>query len=346
MPRLAGDRLLLRADADERIGSGHLMRLLALGQAWHDAGGRVAVAASAPGGLLDRIASEGWELHHLTSVHPDRADLQEVRRLAQHVSPTWIAIDGPHFDPAYVAGLSKATNTLLIDDLAALGAYPATVVLNQNLHASDLTYRLNPGTRLLTGPSYALLRREFRRDWPLRETPDVAHRLVVTFGGADPARLTRRALEALCRSVPDAFRVTAIVGAINPDLAALVALAGMERGRIELRHNVTEMAALLAQADLALSSGGSTVWELARMRVPSLVVETAAAEPMLVEGLAAIGLFRSLGAADDLTGDVIVEALLDAAADRPWRARMAEMGSTIVDGHGAERVVTAMAGFA
>jgi spore coat polysaccharide biosynthesis predicted glycosyltransferase SpsG len=333
MPRLAGNHLLLRADADENIGSGHVMRLLALGQAWHDAGGRVAVAASAPGGLLDRIASEGWELHQLTSVHPDRADLQEVRRLAQHVSPTWIAIDGPHFDPAYVAGLSKATNTLLIDDLAALGAYPATVVLNQNLHASNLTYRLNPGTRLLTG----------RSDWPLRETPDVARRLMVTFGGADPARLTRRALEALCRSVPDAFRVTAIVGPINPDLPALVALAGMERGRIELRHNVTDMAGLLAQTDLALSSGGSTVWELARMGVPSLIVETAAAEPMLVEGLAAIGLFRPLGAPDRLTDDVLLAALLGAAGDRPWRTRMAELGRSIVDGHGAERVVSEIA---
>jgi len=32
--------LLIRADADTQIGTGHLMRCLALGQAWQDAGGR------------------------------------------------------------------------------------------------------------------------------------------------------------------------------------------------------------------------------------------------------------------------------------------------------------------
>jgi len=346
MPRLAGDRLLLRADADERIGSGHLMRLVALGQAWHDAGGQVIVAASAPAILLNRIGAEGWELHRLSEIDLDGADLQQVRRVADDVGASWIAIDGPHFDASYVAGLGRGVKTLQVDDLAHLADYPASIVVNQNLHASTLSYPLGRSSRLLTGPTYALLRREFRIEWPRRAAPEVARRLLVTYGGADPRRLTRRTLEALSRSAPDAFRVTAVVGGANPDHSTLRALAGNERDRIELRHNVSNMAALLAQADLALSSGGSTVWELARMGVPSLVIETAAAEPELVSGLVATGLFRPLGAADDLTGEVIVEALLDAAADRPWRARMTEMGSTIVDGHGAERVVTAMAGFA
>jgi len=342
MPRLAGDRLLLRADADEHIGSGHLMRLVALGQAWHDAGGRVLVATFAPGGLLDRIASEGWDVHRLRSVPQDRADLLEIRRLAQDVSPSWIAIDGPQFDARYIVELGRAANTLVVDDLARLAAYPATVVLNQNLHASALTYPPSPGTRLLTGPAYALLRREFRSDWPTREPPGEARALVVTFGGADPARLTRRTLEALSRSAPDAFQVTAVAGGANPDLPALLELAGKQRGQIEVRHNVVDMAGLLAQADLALSSAGSTVWELARMGVPALVIETAAAEPMLVSGLAAIGLFRPLGAPDRLTDGALVDALLDAAADRPWRTRMAALGRSIVDGLGAERVVSAM----
>jgi UDP-2,4-diacetamido-2,4,6-trideoxy-beta-L-altropyranose hydrolase len=346
MPRLAGDRLLLRADADERMGSGHLMRLLALGQAWQDAGGLVTVATSAPGIILDRIVAEGWDLHRLAEIRPDGADLAEVRRVAHDSTAMWIAIDGPHFAASYVADLGQAARTLVVDDLAQLSAYPATLVLNQNLHASALSYPLGPGSRLLTGPSYALLRREYRRDWPPLATPDVARRLVVTFGGADPRRLTRRALEALSRSARDAFHVTAVVGGANPDHSALLALAGERPGRIELRHNVSDMAGLLARADLALSSGGSTVWELARMGVPSLIVETATAEPMLAGGLAATGLFRSLGPAERLTDDAIVEALLDAAADRAWRSRMTQMGPTIVDGRGAERVVSAMAGFA
>ena len=56
MTKITGKILLIRADASINIGTGHLMRCLALAQAWKDAGGEVAfITACRNEGLVERL---------------------------------------------------------------------------------------------------------------------------------------------------------------------------------------------------------------------------------------------------------------------------------------------------
>ena len=174
MEHLSGRNLIVRADASTQIGTGHLMRCLALAQAWKDAGSQVTfITACHSEGLLERLREEGFNLHRLACSYPDAGDWDYTQNVLTISPDAWVVLDGYHFDEVYQQRVKEGGQRLLvIDDMAHLKHYYADIVLNQNLHAEQLKYSCEPQTRLLLGTRYALLRREFLawRDWQ-REVP-------------------------------------------------------------------------------------------------------------------------------------------------------------------------------
>jgi spore coat polysaccharide biosynthesis predicted glycosyltransferase SpsG len=231
--------------------------------------------------------------------------------------------------------------------MAALPRYPVALVLNQNAHAERSAYPAGDGTAYLLGLPYTMLRREFGVPRPPRPVATRARRILATFGGADPAGMTARTLRAIATlpgSVRDSIEVIAVVGAAAPgsaDLATIVATTGIG---VTVERDVTDMVERLAWADLTVTSGGSTVWELARIGGPALVVETSPAEVLLARGLERVGLFDRLGPAIGLDDAAIGSAIARRLDDVAWRTRMASLGPSLVDGQGAARVVAAVAG--
>ena len=181
--------MIIRTDASIQIGSGHMMRCLALGQAWKDAGGKVTfVTACQSDGLLQRLREEEFDIHLLARPYPDPGDWNYTKNILAAHPNAWVVLDGYHFNEAYQQCVKEAGHRLfVINDMAHLKHYYADIVLNQNLHAEQLRYSCEPYTRLLLGTRYVLLRREFLRwqGWQ-REIPDIACKVLVTLGGSDP----------------------------------------------------------------------------------------------------------------------------------------------------------------
>lgn len=347
---LAGHRLLVRADATAASGTGHLMRCLALAQAWVDLGGTVRwLLVEAPGPLVARLRTEGIAVDWATVLAGSPADGDRVGAALREDPATVGVVDGYGFGDAFMTALgSEARRVLLVDDMAALAAYPMGWVLNQNAHADRASYPPDARARFLLGPRYILLRREFRAAPAMRPVPPRASRLLVTFGGADPTGMTLRTLRAMRMLPPEVaadLQVRLIVGAANPDAESIVreaAVRGAGPG-VEVRQAVADMPAEIGWADLALTSGGSTVWELARYGCPALVVETVPAETRLVAGLRRLGLFDALGPETRLDDGKIAKAVTTRIADAAWRRAMRDMGMHLVDGGGARRVALALA---
>jgi UDP-2,4-diacetamido-2,4,6-trideoxy-beta-L-altropyranose hydrolase len=340
------ERLVIRADANVHMGTGHLMRCLALAQAWqaHSGEATFVTACDSPR-LLQRLRDEGFQVVELDTTHPVPREREAVSRvLAAHPS-AWVVLDGYHFDSACQRRIKEAGHPLLvIDDMAHLDHYYADVVLNQNIHAEQLVYKCEPETRLLLGTRYVLLRREFWswREWE-REIPDVARKVLVTLGGGDFDNQTLKVIQALQQMEADILEATVVVGASNPHFQVIEAAAGDAIG-ISLVRNASHMPELMSWADVAVTAGGSTCWEVAFMGLPNTVLTLAENQRGIAEGLDEHGTALSMGWHSKVTQSGLASILQDIIFDRERREEMSEKGRRLVDGAGFERVIALMNG--
>jgi len=341
--------LLVRADATARMGTGHVMRGLALAQAWQDAGGAVTfTAATLPKILQDRLVDEGCEVMSITADPGSPTDVSETIAIANRVAADWIVLDGYQFDSGFQQSLKDSgLRVLAVDDYGHAGRYSADLVLNQNLGANeDLYADRAPSTRLLLGPRFAMLRREFTTapGWT-RRIPDVARKVLVTLGGADPDNVTLTVIKSLGQVCVDGLEAVVVVGASNPHLAVLETAAQRSQVRIELQVNVTDMPALMRWADVAVAAGGTTSWERAAFGLPGLVLVLADNQRRVAEACDAAGLGRNLGWHEQVTETTLAEALGGLLHDLDARTGMVFHSRQVVDGRGAERVLHAMTDF-
>ena len=342
-----GANILIRADASAEVGTGHLMRCLALAQGWRARGGQVSfITACESEGLRERLLDEGFQAITLEYSYPDPADWEATSQaLAAHPN-AWVVLDGYHFDPAYQRRVREADHPLLvIDDMAHLDRYYADIVLNQNINAEQLRYSCEPYTRLLLGTRYVLLRSEFLawRGWQ-REIPKVARKVLVTLGGSDPDNQTLKVVWALQQVDATDLEAVVVVGASNPHFRELQSAIRNPQFAIRLIQNVTNMPKLMAWADMAVSGGGSTCWEMAFMGLPNLTLILADNQRLIAERLDTVGATVNLGSYENLSAAEVAQALRRLLVATEMRAEMARRGRELVDGEGATRVVDRLIG--
>jgi UDP-2,4-diacetamido-2,4,6-trideoxy-beta-L-altropyranose hydrolase len=338
--------LLIRVDANVAIATGHVMRCLALAQAWQDAGGRAVFAMADSTSAVDwQLRTAGIETIRIDAISGSAADATCTADLARKCNPDWIVADGYHFSSDYQRTLKRTGLRLLfLDDNGHAQHYSADLVLNQNLHASESLYRnCESYTRLLLGPSYAMLRREFRgwSEWH-RVVPVVGRKVLVTFGGSDPDNVTLRVLDALQQVRIEGLEVTVVVGGSNPHLASLEQAAAKLAHPVRLVGNATNMPDLMAWADLAIAGAGATCWEMCLLGLPALLIDLAPNQLQIAQRLDTSGVGLHIGTSRDFSPQTIASKLEAVLGSVDHRERMSQLGRQLVDGMGAFRVISSL----
>ncbi|MFZ1132844.1 MAG: UDP-2,4-diacetamido-2,4,6-trideoxy-beta-L-altropyranose hydrolase [Terriglobales bacterium] len=330
--------LLIRADASLALGTGHVMRCLALAQAWIDAGGSVNLAvAELPDGLLPRVNAERISLSRVDAIPGSSADAQEIIAQARRLKADWLVIDGDRFGSDYLALIRAAGfRVLLIDDFANRESFPADLIVNPDLD-ENIEYRKRGATApVLTGSRYILLRREFRQQTVKKETRECGNRILVTLGGSDPENLAPRMASALrqCREL----EVTVIAGAgfdRSNDLGKLKA------SNLRVVFNPPNMAEFMKDSDQAIIVAGGTVWELLSMGCAVLSYSRNDVQGRIIRVLSERGVVVDMGDVSRFDPAKLVAVVKDLVDARVARERMNHLGRSLVDGLGATRVVEA-----
>lgn len=342
--------LLIRADAGGVLGTGHVMRMLALAQAWQERGGKVVIASvSCPERLTERLEREGIITKILPSSELGRAaDVNETLALAKKQKPEWLVLDGYHFDLDYQQAVHEAGfKVMVMDDYGHCERYCADLLLNQNIGSEGKVYDNQiKDAGFLLGPSFALLRKEF---WEIdvksrcpRNSSSRICNVLITLGGVDHDNVTGRILACLNRSGSPALNIRVIVGPGNNHVPALKDLIKQSRHRIEFLYDVVEMSVLYSWADGVISGGGSTCYEWMRFEIPAAVVTLADNQLPIVQELRALKGVVDLGPGK-MIGSGTAATLLEG-----WLEGVGAFNSgacqSLIDGSGALRVAARLSG--
>jgi UDP-2,4-diacetamido-2,4,6-trideoxy-beta-L-altropyranose hydrolase len=311
---------------------------------WQSTGGKALFVSHCDSDALNaRIRDAEIETITPSASHPDASDLAIMQRLARDLAPAspWVVLDGYHFDPSFQRALKEeGFRLLVIDDTAHLPHYAADIILNQNFGAEALAYQCESDTRLLLGTRYTLLRSEFKQwsGWK-REFPSRIRNILVTMGAADPDNATCFVLKALkSLGLPDA-QVKVLAGPAFSHSEELSLISRNDPEAFEIVRNPSNMPDLMAWADVAITAGGSTLWELAFMRLPAAVVILADNQEQGAKALADAGAVYILGKPHD---PEFATRLGDFLHNSHRLEELALISGTLVDGYGAKRVIEAM----
>lgn len=361
-------KVAFRVDASLDIGTGHVMRCLTLADTLRTRGASCVFIGREHGGhMLDMIRQRGFEVAALPATpfdeKPDQQPppphaswlgtdwatdaMQTLSALGAEDRVDWLVVDHYALDARWERRVRGAgCRVLIIDDLADR-PHDGDLLLDQNLgrEAAHYVDYLPAACRLLIGPDYALLRSQFAAHRPAvwARHGDASVRplqhLLVAMGGVDKHNVTGQVLEALIGGPwPENGRITVVMGSRAPWLADVRAQAERMPWPTELKVDVSDMAEWMANSDLAIGAAGTTALERCCMGLPTVTLvlaENQRSGALALHGAGCVALV------DDVSGLAnAVRQLLEPDT----RADMEQACFGMVDGLGAQRVVSRMYG--
>lgn len=353
-----------RADGNAVTGAGHLMRCLTIADELSkmpNAAGRIHfLCADEASAWL--AADRGY---NVVVLHTDyRMMEQELPVIAQvlrkpvpsmdeegqnECRSSVFLVDSYHVTDAYLRGLQAFGRVLLLDDMCK-HAFPVDAVINYNAFALESAYEelyrgsVSSGKKNSTccyvGSSYVPVRPQFLQvEYSVKET---VKDVLITTGGGDSENIAAKVLRAVWN--PD-WCYHVVVGRFNPSFAAWKKWE-QQYPQIQVHHDVKDMAGLMSQCDLAVTAGGTTIYELAAIGVPFLCFSYAENQEALTGYIGEKQIAGYCGAyhiEKDATLERMKQLADQIGKDCQLRLKMYENEKMMIDGLGAKRLAGIMA---
>lgn len=335
--------IYFRADGNEKIATGHIMRCLSIARACISLNADVCFLVS------DDTSMSVLQERFLTPdefparcLHSDYKKPEEELPAIQAVlkDAHCLFVDSYFVTEAYLSALKKFCPVAYLDDLLAFD-YPVDLIINYDITDKPICYR--KAARTLLGAAYAPLRAQFQHlSYQVR--PQV-HDILLSTGGTDSYNVAGQLLEKVLSSdtLKD-FHYHIVTSRLNSHYGELEQLAH-RFSTIHIHENVQNMAALMCTCDLALSAGGTTLYELCAAGVPAISFLVADNQLTAVKTFAAEAMIPYAGDVRTALQDVINSVttfLQDNIASYEKREKSSQQMRAFVDGNGSARIAAAL----
>lgn len=350
--------IVFRVDSSTEIGAGHIIRCLTLADELSKREVNIKfICRDLPGHLGNLVIKKNYILKLLTSpkLYSDGKSNNWLKVLwdidadetidAIESRIDFLIVDHYGIDAEWHRKVSSITDKIMVIDDLANRLLHCDILLDQTFgrNKSDYFTCVEPGTLMLCGTKYALLREQFSKNREFAIAKRKSYRgiqqILISFGGADFNNNSANMLDIIL-DIDFNLNPTIKVVLGNSSLYLDEIKKQVKRSKLDVRifPYVENMASLMLNADVAIGSGGSTSWERCTLALPTLIFVDADNQLLVAKNLEKIGAVNVIDktkAYRETTNNVLLE--LDYNIDK--YTAMSQSASSVCDGLGVKRVV-------
>ena len=321
-------KVFIITEGSKNTGFGHITRCLSLYQAFKERGILPDFIINGDNNIEYLLKDVNYQIFNW---------LDEKSKLFEKVKDADIAIIDSYLASVSIYDILSDLLKLsvYIDDNKRLN-YPKGIVVNGSIYAEELNYPHTNGVTYLLGIKYTPLRKEF---WevPKKEIKNKIEAIMITFGGDDAKNMTPKILAFLNDRYPNLIK-NVIIGRSFQNIDEIKKCADKNTNLIYY-PDAEKMKEIMLESDIAISAGGQTLYELARVGVPAIGICFANNQKLNLKGWQEAGFINYIGWFDKKELISEIKNSLEKLVSYKRRIEKKQIGKEIIDGYGVKRVV-------
>ena len=316
-------------EGSQSMGFGHLTRCLSISQALEEKGAKAHFIVNGDRKALTVISQVTTEVFDW---------INNAKRLFESLRNTNILfVDSLLISHSFYKQLVNSVPHIIFLDDFYRWSHDKGVIVDWTILADKLQFHSqNTSITYLLGTTYTSLRKDFW-DVPKRRVKSSVSNILITFGGVDQRNLSTYVLRLLKKYFPN-IKKTVVIAKCYTNISEIEAESD-DNTQMIFFPNSSQMKENMLMADLAIASGGQTLYELARVGLPTISVISIDNQIDDTNGWAKAGFVKNAGWWNEPNLDKKIVQFINKLLDANVRQTMANLGQSYIDGQGARRIV-------
>ena len=324
-------KILILTEGGKKSGLGHITRCVSICNEFHLKG--ISPIFLVHGDDSVKSSLKGFEYHLVNWIE----DFYETKVLIE--SSLVVLIDSMQISRAEIIKISDLnTHTIHIDDEKQYNIINNGFILDWTINRADgfsLDNR-KTGVTYLVGSEFTPLRPEFYNS-PQYVVKKTMKSMLITFGGSDVRNITPNVLKLLVDKFPNIEKKVVI----GSGCKSAVSINKIADANTRIIYDATSrvMVKNMYDSDLAIASGGQTLYELAKIGTPTIAITLVRNAIDDNIGWEKVGFLKNIGWYYDKHLMESLNKELNILQDQEQRKKMSKIGQNLMSGNGAKLIV-------